>query len=63
MDRYFSDSEYRILLSALARERKVCEMTDKDCGEEHKLIWIINSLENKIKHIQYDLRYVQGHLN
>lgn len=63
MDTYFSDSEYRLLFSALARERKVCEMVDKDCVEEHKQIRIMNNLEKKIRHIQHDLRYVQGHLN
>lgn len=49
---YFTDSEYRILLSALSREREVCEMVDKDCGD-HKLIHIMNSISRKIKNIQY----------
>lgn len=50
---YFTDSEYRILLKALSREREVCEKVDMDCGEEHKLIRIMNSIEKKIKDIQY----------
>ena len=51
--KYFTDSEYRILLRALSREREVCEQVDKDCGEEHKLIRIMNSIERKIKSVQY----------
>lgn len=50
---YFSDSEYRILLAALGRERKVCEKIDKECGSNSKLVEIINSIERKIKNIQY----------
>lgn len=49
---HFTDTEYRILLKALGRERKVCEMVDRDCGD-HKLIHIMNSIETKIKRIQY----------
>lgn len=50
---YFSDEEYRILLSALVRERKVCEKVDKDCGDNHKLIHIMNGIEKKIYNLQY----------
>lgn len=50
---YFSDEEYRIILSALGRERKVCERVDKDCSEKHKLIHIMNSIEKKIHNLQY----------
>lgn len=50
---FFTDSEYRILLKALSREREVCEKVDRDCGEDHKLIHIMNSIEKKIKDIQY----------
>lgn len=53
MKTYFTDSEYRILLKALSREREVCEKVDRDCGEDHKLIHIMNSIEKKIKDIQY----------
>ena len=53
MKEYFTDPEYRILLKALSRERKVCEKVDMDCGYDHKLILIMNSIEKKIKDIQY----------
>ena len=52
-EKYFTDSEYRILLRALSREKEVCEQVDKDCGGEHKLIRIMNSIERKIKSVQY----------
>ena len=49
---FFTDEEYRILLSALGRERKVCEqIAAKD--NEMVLLRIMNSIENKIKLIQY----------
>lgn len=50
---YFTDQEYRLVLAALRREKDVCEIVDKDCGEEHKLLKMMNSIERKIKHIQY----------
>ena len=50
---YFTDQEYRLVLAAIRRERDVCEIVDKDCGEEHKLLKMMNSIERKIKHIQY----------
>lgn len=53
MDKYFTDAEYRILLKALQREREVCEKVDKDCGEEHKLIHIMDNIEEKIHQMQY----------
>lgn len=52
--KYFTDQEYRLVLSALGRERKVCEMVEKDCGEEHKLIVLMNGIDRKIKNVQYD---------
>lgn len=52
-DSFFTDEEYRILLKALSREREVCEKVDRDCGDDHKLIRIMNSIEKKIKDIQY----------
>lgn len=49
---FFTDEEYRILLSALGRERKVCEqIAAKD--NDKLLLRIMNSIENKIKRIQY----------
>ena len=50
---YFSDEEYRILLSALAREREVCKKVDRDCGGEPRLLRIVESIERKIAKMQY----------
>jgi len=50
---YFTDQEYRLLLRALSREREVCEKVDRDCGEEHKLLKLMSSIEKKIKNINY----------
>lgn len=50
---FFTDEEYRILLKALSREREICEKVDMDCGDDRKLIHIMNSIEKKIKDIQY----------
>lgn len=50
---YFSDEEYRILLSALAREREVCKKVDRDCGGEPRLLRIMESIERKIAKMQY----------
>lgn len=50
----FTDEEYRILLKALSREREVCEKVDRDCGDEHKLIRIMDSIERKVRNIQYE---------
>lgn len=51
--RYFTDDEYRILLSALSRERKVCEKIDAECEGDKNLTMIMDSIERKIKTIQY----------
>lgn len=49
---FFTDEEYRILLSALGRERKVCEqIVAKD--DDKDLLRIMSSIEHKIKCIQY----------
>lgn len=53
MKTYFTDEEYRILLKSLSREREICERVDRDCGDDHKLIRIMNSIEKKVKKIQY----------
>ena len=53
MKEYFTDPEYRILLKALSREREICQKVDRDCGDDHKLIHIMNGIEKKIKDIQY----------
>lgn len=52
---YFSDEEYRILLSALGRERKICQEVDKTGSDINciSLCCIMDSLEEKIRKIQY----------
>lgn len=50
---FFTDEEYRIVLKALSREREICEKVDMDCGDDHKLIRIMDSIERKIRNIQY----------
>lgn len=50
-EKIFTDDEYRILLSALSRERKVCEKVSEDCSDK-KLIHIVKRIEKKIKAIQ-----------
>ena len=50
---YFSDEEYRILLSALGREKEVCKKVDRDCGGEPKLLHIMESIERKVAKMQY----------
>ena len=59
MANFFTDAEYRILLSALSRERKVCEDMDSLFAEKNitdvvELVPIIRSIEKKIKKIQYN---------
>lgn len=51
--RYFTDDEYRILLSALSRERQVCEKVDIECEGEKNLTMIMDSIERKINTVQY----------
>ena len=55
--RYFTDDEYRILLSALSRERQVCEKVDKECEGDKNLTMIMDNIERKIKVIQYKQGY------
>lgn len=50
---YFSDEEYRILLSALGREKEVCKKVDRDGGGEPRLLRIVESIERKIAKMQY----------
>lgn len=53
MKTYFSDSEYRILLAALGRERKLCEKIEKEFTGIVSLTEIMNSIDKKIRRIQY----------
>ena len=50
-----TDDEYRLLLSAISRERKVCEEIDNDkvlCSNTKMLVPIVNKIERKIMDIQ-----------
>ena len=49
----FTDDEYRLLLCALSRERKVCEKTDAEMPGEINLGRLMDSIEKKISSIQY----------
>ena len=51
----FTDTEYRILLSALSRERKVCKEIDNDkvlSANTKMLVPIVDSIERKINKMQ-----------
>lgn len=51
---HFTDEEYRILLSALSKEKKVCcERTDIRFPYKMHLISILESVEDKIRKMQY----------
>lgn len=53
MDTYFTDSEYRILLSAMSREEKVCKKVDSESDErEPKLQNICRSINRKLHQLQ-----------
>ena len=47
------DTEQRIFLSAMSRERKVCRAVDEihNFDPEKKLVWVCNSIERKVKKI------------
>lgn len=62
-ERYFTDDEYRILLSALRREDEVCRKVDQDCGDDHKLIRIMTSIKRKIRRIQYEKTWKPYNMN
>lgn len=51
--KYFTDDEYRILLSALFRERQICKKVDAECKGKKNLTMIMDNIERKIKAIQY----------
>ena len=53
MGTIFTDEEYRILLSALSRERKICEKIDAEMPGEVSLVKLMNNIERKISRIQY----------
>ena len=51
---YFTDSEYRLLLSALAREEKICRQVDEETGNEPVLANMVRSVKRKIADTQYN---------
>ena len=56
----FTDKEYRILLSALSREREVCKAVDRNYVHEPYevlLTDICSSIEKKIHNVQYKYRW------
>lgn len=54
MDTYFTDQEYRLVLAALKRERKVCEETMRESNKNDvDLLELMNNIDKKINHIQY----------
>ena len=50
---YFTDEEYRILLSALTKERKLCKEVDERFKHGVPLVPIVDSIERKLNAIQY----------
>lgn len=56
-DRYFTDSEYRILLAAIDRESKVCREND-EANKDYRLSRIITAIRRKIRRVQYEKIWV-----
>lgn len=52
INKVFTDNEYRILLSELSRERKICKEIDSKNSNGTCLVNLVNSIERKIKNIQ-----------
>lgn len=50
---YFTDKEYMLLLSALDREKKVCEKVENECCDYFNLSDTIDDIEEKIRNIQH----------
>lgn len=56
----FTDKEYRILLAALGREKKICKQVDKELIHEpceNTLVDICKSIERKIHDAHYKYRW------
>lgn len=55
MNSIFTDQEHRILLSAIGRERKICEECDREIGDNdgYMLVPIVDSIERKVYEIQH----------
>lgn len=55
----FTDEEYRILLTAMGREKKICKQVDKELVPEpgqDTLVDICKSIERKLHDAQYKYR-------
>lgn len=54
MNSIFTDQEHRILLSAIGRERKICEECDREIGDNdgYMLVPIVDSIERKVYEMQ-----------
>lgn len=56
-DRYFTDSEYRILLAAIDRESMVCRENDEQ-NKDYRLSRIVTAIRRKIRRVQYENLWV-----
>ena len=60
METFFTDEEYRILLSALSREEKICKIIDENAKARNsendtiRLLPIVRSLKRKLQEINYN---------
>lgn len=53
-ERFFTDAEHRILLSALSREREVCRKMDEESTEGGtRLVPIVDGIERKVNGLQH----------
>ncbi len=55
---FFTDPEYRLMLSALSRERKVCESLDVGACGAPVLMQAISSIEKKIHDLNYTRSWI-----
>ena len=53
-----TDIEKRIFLSAIGRERKICEVTDKESPGEINLVKVCDSIERKVKDVLWEEKEV-----
>ena len=54
---YFTDSEYRLLLTAIDRESKVCREND-EANKDYYLSRIMTGIRRKIRRVQYEKIWV-----
>lgn len=61
METFFTDEEYRILLSALSREEKICKIIDENAkagnseNDTIRLLPIVRALKRKLHDINYKI--------